>query len=66
MATEEKQPDKKQAAPTESTGTPISKEEAEEIKNDVLKSVVGGDGGNEWIDADVWVKGVAFLKWTSA
>jgi hypothetical protein len=62
MANENK--DSKQQAPVAQSGkTPVSKEEVDAIKNDVLKSVVGGvsDGSADWGEAGV----TAYAKFSS-
>jgi hypothetical protein len=59
----EKNNETKQAA-AEPQAPVITKEEAEGLKNDVLKSVVGGDSGDAWLDG--WLNAQVFGKWTSA
>jgi hypothetical protein len=54
MPDQRKEEDNKQAEKT--PPKPVTKEEAEQIENDVLKSVVGGADSGAWLDVGGWVR----------
>ena len=51
---------KDQAAPATQEQAALTKQESDEIQNDVLKSVVGGEDAWPWIDG--WAKASIFGK----